>query len=133
MLGDRDAQLDAEESSYGQQSIWRHVYDLMKYDSAACHLGPYCWLDPKGKKHYRLRTQTLRRLVTYAEKGGILETHRDVPDEIKRIINIRIHIIHIMHFARINGSSVSPGFCIAEYTFPLANVYVKCDHGLGQA
>ncbi|CRL31538.1 unnamed protein product [Penicillium camemberti] len=83
MLGDRDAQLDAEESSCGQQSIWRHVYDLMKCDSAACHLGPYCWLDPKGKKHYRLRTQTLRRLVTYAEKGGILETHRDVPDEIR--------------------------------------------------
>ncbi|KAJ5828207.1 uncharacterized protein N7525_006460 [Penicillium rubens] len=83
MLGDRDAQLDAEENACGQQSIWRRVYDLMKCDSAACHLGPYCWLDPKGKKHYRLRTQTLRRLVTYAEKGGILETHKDVPDEIQ--------------------------------------------------
>jgi hypothetical protein len=83
MLGDRDAQLDAEENACGQQSIWRRVYDLMKCDSAACHLGPYCWLDPKGMKHYRLRTQTLRRLVTYAEKGGILETHKDVPDEIR--------------------------------------------------
>lgn len=83
MLEDRDAQLDAEENSCGQQAIWRHVYDLMKCDSAACHLGPYCWLDPVGRKHYRLRTQTLRRLVTYAEKGGILETHKDVPDEIR--------------------------------------------------
>ncbi|CAG8089937.1 unnamed protein product [Penicillium nalgiovense] len=83
MLGDRDAQLDAEENACGQQSIWRRVYDLMKCDSAACHLGPYCWLDPKGKKHYGLRTQTLRRLVTYAEKGGVLETHKDVPDEIR--------------------------------------------------
>ncbi|KAJ5161713.1 hypothetical protein N7492_007105 [Penicillium capsulatum] len=45
--------------------------------------GPYCWLDPMGKKHYRLRTQTLRRLVTYVEKGGVLETHKDVPDEIR--------------------------------------------------
>jgi hypothetical protein len=36
-----------------------------------------------GKKHYRLRTQTLRRLVTYAEKGGVLESHKDVPDEIQ--------------------------------------------------
>lgn len=36
-----------------------------------------------GKRHYRLRTQTLRRLVTYAEKGGTLETHKDVPDEIR--------------------------------------------------
>lgn len=36
-----------------------------------------------GKKHYRLRTQTLKRLVTYAEKGGLLETHKDVPDAIR--------------------------------------------------
>lgn len=83
MLDDRDAQLDAEENACGQQAVWRRVYDLMKCDSAACHLGPYCWLDPRGKKHYRLRTQTLRRLVTYAEKGGVLETHKDVPDEIR--------------------------------------------------
>ncbi|KAJ5982083.1 hypothetical protein N7451_012183 [Penicillium sp. IBT 35674x] len=83
MLDDRDAQLDAEENACGQLSIWRRVYDLMKCDSAACHLGPYCWLDPMGKKHYRLRTQTLRRLVTYVEKGGVLETHKDVPDEIR--------------------------------------------------
>ncbi|KAJ5471950.1 hypothetical protein N7539_008519 [Penicillium diatomitis] len=83
MLEDRDAQLDAEENACGQQAIWRRVYDLMKCDSAACHLGPYCWLDPVGKKHYQLRTQTLKRLVTYAEKGGVLETHKDVPDEIR--------------------------------------------------
>ncbi|OQE10095.1 hypothetical protein PENFLA_c094G07593 [Penicillium flavigenum] len=83
MLDDRDAQLDAEENACGQQSIWRRVYDLMKCGSAACHLGPYCWLDPMGKRHYRLRTQTLRRLVTYVEKGGTLETHKDVPDEIR--------------------------------------------------
>lgn len=83
MLQDRDAQLDAEENACGQQAIRRHVYDLMKCDSTACHLGPYCWLDLAGKRHYRLRTQTLRRLVTYAEKGGILETHKDVPDEIR--------------------------------------------------
>lgn len=83
MLDDRDAQLDAEENACSQQAVWRHVYDLMKFDSTACHLGPYCWLDPVGKKHYRLCTQTLRRLVTYAEQGGILETHKDVPDEIR--------------------------------------------------
>ncbi|CAI7672859.1 unnamed protein product [Penicillium discolor] len=33
--------------------------------------------------HYHLRTQTLRLLVTYAEKGGVLESHNDVPDEIR--------------------------------------------------
>lgn len=83
MLNDQNAQLDAEENACGQQAIWRRVYDLMKCDSAACHLGPYCWLDRMGKKHHRLRTQTLRRLVTYVEKGGVLESHRDVPDEIR--------------------------------------------------
>ncbi|KAJ5474613.1 hypothetical protein N7475_004179 [Penicillium sp. IBT 31633x] len=46
----------------------------MKCDSAACHFGPYCWLGPTGKKHYRLRT----RLVTYVEKGDVPETHKDV-------------------------------------------------------
>ncbi|KAJ5806676.1 uncharacterized protein N7503_004278 [Penicillium pulvis] len=61
MLDNRDAQLNAEEH--------------------AC--GPYCWLDLMGKKHYRLRTQTLRRLVTYVEKGGVLETHKDVPGEVR--------------------------------------------------
>lgn len=83
MLDDRDAQLDAEENICGQQAIWRRVYAMMKCDAPACHLGPYCWLDLLGKKHYRLRTQTLRRLVTYAEKGGILETHKDIPDGIQ--------------------------------------------------
>ena len=83
MLDDRDAQLDTEENAYGEHPIWRRVYALMKCDSSVCHLGPYCWLDPVGKKHYRLRTQTLRRLVTYAEKGGVLESHKDVPDEIQ--------------------------------------------------
>lgn len=83
MLDDRDAQLDAEENACGEHPIWRRVYAMMKCDSSACHLGPYCWLDPVGKKHYRLRTQTLRRLVTYAEKGGVLDSHKDVPDEIQ--------------------------------------------------
>lgn len=38
--------------------------------------------------YYRLRTKTLRQLVTYAEKGGVLETHKDVPDEIREEIYI---------------------------------------------
>jgi hypothetical protein len=41
-----------------------------------------------GKKHYRLRTQTLRRLVTYAEKGGVLKAHKDVPGEIQEELYI---------------------------------------------
>ena len=83
MLDERDAQLDAEENVCGQPAVWRRVYNLMKCPAPSCHLGPYCWLDPMGKKHYQLRTQHLRHLVTYAEKGGVLETHKDVPDVVR--------------------------------------------------
>ena len=60
----------------------------MKCATASCHLGPYCWLDPIGKKHYQLRTHHLRRLITYAERGGVLETHKDVPDDIREELYI---------------------------------------------
>lgn len=83
MLGERDAQLDGEENSCGQKAIWRHVYDSMKCISASCHSRSYCWLDSVGKKLCRLHTQTLRCLVTYAERGGVLETYKDIPDEIR--------------------------------------------------
>lgn len=56
MLEERDAQLDAEENTCGPQVVWRRVYNLMKCAMPSCHLGPYCWLDPMGKKHYQLQT-----------------------------------------------------------------------------
>ena len=80
MLSERDAQLDAEEYVSGQQSIWRGVYNLMRCPSSSCHLGPHCWQDPHGKKHYGLRSHHLKRLIAFVEKGGALESHDDVPD-----------------------------------------------------
>lgn len=80
MLDERDKQLDAEENASGQQSIWRGVYNLMRCPSPSCHLGPHCWQDPHGKKKYKLRTHHLKRLIAYVEKGGILQSHDDVPD-----------------------------------------------------
>ncbi|CAG8010702.1 unnamed protein product [Penicillium nalgiovense] len=64
MLTDRDAQLDAEDASR-QPSVWREK-------------------DPAGKRHYKLRTHQLRSLVRYVEKGGILETHNDIPDNLRK-------------------------------------------------
>lgn len=49
MLGERDAQLDAEEHSSGEKMIWRRVYNLMRCDSSTCQHGPHCWVDPVGK------------------------------------------------------------------------------------
>jgi hypothetical protein len=36
MLGERDAQLDAEESTSSGKPIWRSVYSLMRCDSSTC-------------------------------------------------------------------------------------------------
>lgn len=34
---------------------------------------------PDNKKHYRLDTSVLTKLVDYAEEGHTLRTHQDVP------------------------------------------------------
>ena len=79
MLTERDNQLDAEENTSGQESIWRSVYNLMRCPSPSCHLGPHCWQDPHGKKHYGLRSHHLKRLIAFVEKGATLQSHEDVP------------------------------------------------------
>jgi hypothetical protein len=83
MLEERDAQLDAEQDASGQKPTWRSVYNLMRCDSTACSSGPYCWVDPVGKKHYQLKTHHLKRLVTFVEKGGVLDGHKDVPETVR--------------------------------------------------
>ncbi|KAJ5240563.1 uncharacterized protein N7469_002154 [Penicillium citrinum] len=83
MLEERDAQLDAEQDASGQKPTWRSVYNLMRCDSTTCPSGPYCWVDPAGKKHYQLKTHHLKRLVAYVEKGGELDGHKDVPEIVR--------------------------------------------------
>lgn len=63
MLADRDEEFDAEDLS-GQPSIWRGVYKMMRCPGPPCnHEGQYCWQDPVGKRHYKLRTHQSRSLV----------------------------------------------------------------------
>nr|KMM69072.1 hypothetical protein CPAG_05395 [Coccidioides posadasii RMSCC 3488] len=83
MLAEQESQLDAEHSS-GGPSLWQVVYKKM------CCSGPsyqnsegYCWQDPVGKKHYRLRTEYLKSLIRFVEEGNDLETHGDIPDTIQ--------------------------------------------------
>ncbi|CAG8162240.1 unnamed protein product [Penicillium nalgiovense] len=83
MLGERDAQLDAEESTSGGRPIWRSVYSLMRCDSSTCQHGPHCWVDPMGKKHYPLKSHHIKRLITHVERGGVLEGHKDVPEVVR--------------------------------------------------
>jgi hypothetical protein len=84
MLTERAAQLDVEEESSRQPSIWRKVYSLMRCPSPPCHLGPHCWRDPVGKKHYKLKTHHLKSLIRYADQGYELQTHDDVPEDIRQ-------------------------------------------------
>ena len=68
----------------GQPLVWRDVYALMRCPGPPCHLGPHCWRDPVGKKHYRILTHQLKRLVLYKEEGNKLESHDDVPDDVRQ-------------------------------------------------
>ncbi|PGH16822.1 hypothetical protein AJ79_01466 [Helicocarpus griseus UAMH5409] len=86
MLAERDAQIDAEEESSGQPSTWRHVYNLMRCSVPSCHYGQWCWQDPKQRKHYKLRTTHLTSLIKHVDDGGKLETHEDVPDDIREAL-----------------------------------------------
>lgn len=83
MLTERAAQLDVEEESSRQPSIWNKVYSLMRCPGPPCHLGPHCWRDPVGKKHYKLRTKHLKSLMRHVEQGYELKTHADVPEEVR--------------------------------------------------
>lgn len=83
ILGERDAQLDAEESTSGGRPIWRSVYSLMRCDSSTYQHSPHCWVDPIGKKHYPLKSHHIKRLITHVERGGVLEGHKDVPEAVR--------------------------------------------------
>jgi hypothetical protein len=83
MLNTQEAEIDAE-NFCGQPSAWQDVYRIMHCPGSPCHLdSQYCWQDPVGKKHYKLQTHHLRKLIQFMEKeGGIIETHDDVPKSI---------------------------------------------------
>jgi len=78
MLAGRDVQLDAEEASSRRPSIFVNVYRLMHCLSHLCRLGPYCWVDPNSKKHYKLFRPYLKNLVEYTEQGYTLQSYNDV-------------------------------------------------------
>ena len=84
MLAERDSQVDAEEGACGQPSTWQDVYNLMRCPGSPCNLGPHCWRDPHGKKHYKLRTHQLKAIIRHVEQGGQLRTHDDVPEDVRQ-------------------------------------------------
>src|SRR5579862_331815 len=55
----------------------------MRCPGPPCHLGPHCWRDSVGKKHYKQKTHHFRRLIRYAEQGHSIRAHDDVPEDIR--------------------------------------------------
>jgi hypothetical protein len=67
----------------GQPAVWQKVYTLMRCPGPSCDRGPHCWIDPDGKKHYRMRAPHFRSLIEHVAKGGIVQTHDDTPPEVR--------------------------------------------------
>jgi hypothetical protein len=94
MLAERDSQLDAEEGEARAPSVWQDVYNLMRCPGPPCSLGPHCWRDPDGKKHYKLRTHQLKGLIRHVQQGGRLRSHDDVPEDIRQQVYAEAHQQH---------------------------------------
>lgn len=82
MLADRAAQLEAEKEATGRPAIWEDVYKKMRCPDRFCPHRPHCWQD--GGKHYKLDTRQLQSLVMHVQRGGVVDSHNDVPEEIRR-------------------------------------------------
>ena len=85
MLRARDIEVNAERESSGQHTLWADVYTVMRCPGPPCQLGPYCWRDPAGKKHYRLYPHHLKDLVRFVQDGNRLECQANVPEGIRWI------------------------------------------------
>jgi hypothetical protein len=85
MLRELDQEVNMEEELTGEPAAWRHVYRVMRCPGS-CELGPHCWQDPYGKKHYKLYRDELLSLVRYVQSGKKLESHEDVPGMIREQI-----------------------------------------------
>jgi hypothetical protein len=83
MLAERASQLEAEQEASGSPSAWEEVYALLRCPGPPCNLGPHCWRDPFGKKHYKLRTHHLKALVEMVQQGHTLKSHDDVPEDVR--------------------------------------------------
>ncbi|KAI1858501.1 uncharacterized protein JN550_012634 [Neoarthrinium moseri] len=84
MLAENALQLDVEEHSTDQGSIWRHVYALMRCPGPPRKLGPHCWRKPGTSKRYKMKSFYMRRLAEPVQNGHKLESQADVPQEIQR-------------------------------------------------
>lgn len=81
----------AQQEAAGIRPIWKDVYELFECTSVVCpNRGFSCWREPMSKKHFKLDTDTLEKLVEFAEDGNKLETQDHMPERIREIIYKRV-------------------------------------------
>jgi len=82
MLAERDKQVGAEEAASGQPSIWATVYRFFRCPGPPCKLGPYCWVRPDDRKHYKLLGPDIESLVEYKQQ---CHGRSDAPSKAERL------------------------------------------------
>ncbi|CAG1972494.1 unnamed protein product [Fusarium graminearum] len=85
-LAERAIDIGEEETTSAEPAVWRKVYDFFRCTGSPCGLGPHCWVDTVGKKHYKLKTHHLRALIKYVRLGNTVESHDDVPPDIRDLL-----------------------------------------------
>jgi hypothetical protein len=84
MLAERAVEIDAEQEATEQPPARKGAYEAMRCTGPPCPRGPHCWQDPNGKKRHPLKTRDLQALVLHVQRGNALETHDDVPDDMRQ-------------------------------------------------
>ena len=63
------------------------MYEIFDCGSNICqNQGFSCWRDPDRKRHFKLDSVTMGKVVDFAEEGNKLENHNDLPQRIREII-----------------------------------------------
>ncbi|KAK4031845.1 hypothetical protein C8A01DRAFT_51206 [Parachaetomium inaequale] len=90
LLRDGRAELLEEQEATGLTTVWKDVYSLMRCTGSLCQ-GTYCWRELDNRKHYKLDTSVLTKLIDYTKEGNMLRTHGDslAPIYITNIIPAR--------------------------------------------
>ncbi|SPJ84211.1 uncharacterized protein FTOL_10728 [Fusarium torulosum] len=85
-LAERAIDIGEEETASAEPAVWRKVYDFFHCTGSPCGLGPHCWVDTVGKKHYKLKTHHLRALIEYVRLGNTLQSHDGVPPDVRDLL-----------------------------------------------
>ncbi|KAF4502803.1 hypothetical protein FAGAP_959 [Fusarium agapanthi] len=85
-LAERAIDVGEEETASAEPAVWRKVYDFFRCTGSPCGLGPHCWVDTVGKKHYKLKTHHLRALIEHVRLGNTVESHDDVPPDVRDLV-----------------------------------------------